>query len=154
MEGFPLQSLDEYLRTRLARACGLKAAAVSYDELDGVPAIVVERYDRTIQTNGTVARTHQEDLCQALGYLSKDKYVPAPTDILPLLKSDASGQSAYDFVSALFFNYLIGAALPWHRITVRSQPWRRCCSSLVRKPLDCKAANFAVTTAESSCFPC
>ena len=109
VEGLTLQSLDEYLCMRLARTCGLKAATVSYEEFDGVPVIVVERYDRMIQTNGAVTRIHQEDLCQALGYLPKDKYVPTPADILSLLKSDASDQSVYDFVSALFFNYPIGA---------------------------------------------
>lgn len=109
VEGLTLRSLDEYLCMRLARICGLKAATVSYEEFDGVPAIVVERYDRMIQTNGAVTRIHQEDLCQALGYLPKDKYVPTPADIPSLLKSDASDQSVYDFVSALFFNYLIGA---------------------------------------------
>ncbi|MBR3225703.1 MAG: HipA domain-containing protein [Atopobiaceae bacterium] len=109
VEGFSLQSLDEYLCMRLAWECGLQVAPVSYEEFDGVPAIVVERYDREITSNGLVLRLHQEDLCQALGYMPKDKYTPSPAEILVLLAADQDGRSINDFVSALFFNYLIGA---------------------------------------------
>ena len=109
VEGFSLQSLDEYLCMRLAWECGLQVAPVSYEEFDGVPAIVVERYDREIDASGSVVRLHQEDLCQALGYMPSDKYIPAPADILALLSADHSGRSTHDFVAALFFSYLIGA---------------------------------------------
>ena len=109
VEGFSLQGLDEYLCMRLATACGLPAASVEYEEFDGVPAIVVERYDREVSADGTVTRLHQEDLCQALGYLPGQKYDAIVAEVLRLLGLDASGQSVYDFVSALFFNYLVGA---------------------------------------------
>jgi serine/threonine-protein kinase HipA len=109
VEGFSLQSLDEYLCMRLASECGLQVAEVSYEEFGSVPAIVVERYDREVHSDGSVARLHQEDLCQALGYLPQNKYAPSASEALGLLKADATGRSTQDFVSALFFNYLIGA---------------------------------------------
>lgn len=109
VEGFPLQGLDEYLCMRLAWECGLQASPTSYEEFDGVPAIVVERYDREARSNGSVARLHQEDLCQALGYLPRDKYTPTPAEVISLLEADHTGRSTSDFVCALFFNYLIGA---------------------------------------------
>jgi serine/threonine-protein kinase HipA len=37
------------------------------------PTLVVERYDREVRS-GTIARTHQEDLCQVLGLASAAKY--------------------------------------------------------------------------------
>lgn len=109
VEGFPLQGLNEYLCMRLAAECGLQVAVASYEEFDGVPAIVIERYDREVTPSGQVVRLHQEDLCQALGFLPRDKYKPTPSDVLQLMRHDTTGQSTFDFVSALFFNYLIGA---------------------------------------------
>ena len=109
VEGFSFQSLDSYLCMQIANTCGLQVAKAAYEEFGGTPAIVVERYDREVLDDGSVLRLHQEDLCQALGYMPENKYVPSPVDILGLLAADESGQSAYNFVSALFFNYLIGA---------------------------------------------
>lgn len=109
VDGFSLQGLDEYLCMRLASACGLSVANTTYEEFDGTPAIVVERYDREALPNGTVIRLHQEDLCQAMGFLPSEKYVPSPSEIIAALRADSTGQSVDDFVSALFFNYLIGA---------------------------------------------
>ncbi len=109
VEGISLQALDEYLCMRVAARCGLPVASVSYEEFAGVPAIVVERYDRRVDAAGGVERLHQEDLCQALGYLPADKYRPTPSEVLRLLGEDRTGQSVDDFVAALFFNYLVGA---------------------------------------------
>ena len=107
--GFELQQLDEYLCMRLASSVGLACAQVSYQEFAAVPAIVVERYDREIVEGGLVARLHQEDLCQAMGLMPKDKYKPSAMDCMDVMRMDGSGDSVERFVSALFFNYLIGA---------------------------------------------
>ena len=37
-------------------------------------ALIIERYDRRTLEDGTIKRIHQEDFCQALGYLANRKY--------------------------------------------------------------------------------
>jgi len=57
----------------LSRACGFDTAATEVLAIDGVPVLLVTRYDRQI-TEGKVQRLHQEDFCQALGLPSRLKY--------------------------------------------------------------------------------
>ena len=109
-----LQALDEYFCIELASRVGLRAARVEYREFDGMPAIVVERFDRVQLGEGAVLRLHQEDLCQALGFPPSKKYTsdggPTAQDVLQQLKTGADAESADRFTEALFFNYLIGAS--------------------------------------------
>ncbi|NMA97740.1 MAG: type II toxin-antitoxin system HipA family toxin [Phyllobacteriaceae bacterium] len=42
-------------------------------EIDGVPVLLVERFDRRVE-NALVTRVHQEDFCQALGLPTRHKY--------------------------------------------------------------------------------
>lgn len=58
----------------LARAIGLAVAPSSLVVVAGHKALLVERYDRSLGENGHLARMHQEDFCQALGYPSELKY--------------------------------------------------------------------------------
>lgn len=112
------QALNEYVCMRLASACGISTAKVEYCEFEGdggvEPAIVIERYDRLISEN-SVRRLHQEDLCQALGYLPDNKYAvdggPGCADILRLLMSTGptAQTNVASFLQMLFFNYLIAA---------------------------------------------
>jgi serine/threonine-protein kinase HipA len=51
----------------LARAAGLTTVTTELAELGGVPSLIVSRFDRRVDGDGTVRRVHQEDLCQALG---------------------------------------------------------------------------------------
>ena len=107
------QALDEYVCMRTAELAGVDAARTSYETFDGIPAIVIERFDRKIDDFGEVVRLHQEDLCQALGIHPSRKYTsdggPKAKDIVLLLKEKTSPESVDSFVSMLFFNYLIGA---------------------------------------------
>jgi serine/threonine-protein kinase HipA len=57
----------------LARAMGLDAVDAAPIELAGRQALLVARYDRIVEADG-VARLHQEDFCQALGYPPELKY--------------------------------------------------------------------------------
>lgn len=107
--GFDDEALDEYACMRLAAHVGLDAAEVGFREFGGVPAIVVARYDRVALADGSVARLHQEDLCQALGYLPADKYLPTATEVAGALSGAGGGDSVGRFLDALLFNYLIGA---------------------------------------------
>jgi serine/threonine-protein kinase HipA len=78
--------------------------------------LVVERYDRERQENGTIVRLHQEDFCQALGILPEQKYEseggPSLVQCFDLLKK-YSIRPAADQMAMLqwvIFNYLIGNA--------------------------------------------
>lgn len=118
VRGLSHQALNEYVCMRLAAACGINAAQTDYHEFEGrhgpEPAIIVERYDRLTEGE-TVARIHQEDLCQALGCLPDNKYAmyggPCCSDVLKVLVSTGptAQANAAGFLQMLFFNYLLAA---------------------------------------------
>lgn len=118
VRGLSHQALNEYVCMRLAAACGVNVAKVEYLEFEDAsevePAIVIERYDR-LTSGDVVKRTHQEDLCQALGCLPENKYTdsggPGCADVLELLKSTGhtAQSNVASFLQMLFFNYLIAA---------------------------------------------
>lgn len=60
---------DEEYGSRLARALDLAQFSTSIEDFDGLPTLVVERYDRK---GGE--RVHQEDFSQALGAAGSEKY--------------------------------------------------------------------------------
>jgi len=60
---------DEEYGSRIARRLGLAHFTTSIESFDGLPALVVERYDRV---GGE--RLHQEDFNQALGARGNEKY--------------------------------------------------------------------------------
>lgn len=60
---------DEEYGSRIARRLGLAGFETSIEEFDGLPAIVIERYDR-----GDGKRVHQEDFSQVLGASHNQKY--------------------------------------------------------------------------------
>ncbi len=60
---------DEEYGSRIARSLGLAAFDTTITEFDGLPTLVIERYDRV---DGH--RVHQEDLSQALGASRSQKY--------------------------------------------------------------------------------
>ncbi len=74
-------------------------------------AIVVDRYDRFTQSDGTILRIHQEDMCQALGLPPTAKYQseggPSPEDITALLRRHGSADDAERFLDAMAFNWVI-----------------------------------------------
>lgn len=63
----------EALGLALARAIGLNAVEASIAEVSGRKGLLVKRYDR-VKRDGSFARLHQEDFCQALGYPGELKY--------------------------------------------------------------------------------
>jgi serine/threonine-protein kinase HipA len=67
-----LRDLEAY-GLKLARAIGLNVVDAEPIELAGRNALLVARYDR-VAHDDAVARLHQEDLCQALGYPPELKY--------------------------------------------------------------------------------
>lgn len=58
---------------RLARAVELTTIDPQLVDIDDRPCLIVDRYDRTRDGDGTVERVHQEDLCQATGTNPRDR---------------------------------------------------------------------------------
>jgi serine/threonine-protein kinase HipA len=69
LEKKPTVIFDEEYGSRLARGLGLANFDTRIEVLDGLPALVVERFDRMAG-----ARVHQEDFNQALGASGNQKY--------------------------------------------------------------------------------
>jgi serine/threonine-protein kinase HipA len=115
-ERFPGLVANEVLCMTLAGAVGLNVPPVSIRPVGTKPCIVVQRYDRVIEADGSVARVHQEDFCQALGFSPERKYQqeggPLPRDCIGLLRewSTVPALDIRDFLDGLAFNVLIGNA--------------------------------------------
>lgn len=58
----------------LAEAMQLKTARTQVCSVLGRPFLLVERYDRMLDSHGQRQRLHQEDFCQALGVVPEMKY--------------------------------------------------------------------------------
>jgi serine/threonine-protein kinase HipA len=109
---------NEALCMKLAAASGLPAAAVETRTVDGIDFLLVERYDRRHKKSADgkpiLERLHQEDLCQALGFVSEMKYQaeggPSLKQCFALLR-DVSSAPVIDLANlldAVIFNYLAG----------------------------------------------
>lgn len=103
---------NERFCMEIARRLGLDVATTETILLDGMPVLVVERYDRVIGADGAIDRIHQEDLCQALGLPPELKYEdgggPSLARIARLLQEVAAPGSAARFLEALTLNVAIG----------------------------------------------
>lgn len=103
----------------LAGRVGLRAPKVEIRRFEDQRCLLIERYDRRIG-DGRVRRLHQEDFCQALGYLPEAKYEFADdgTRIGPGLPDclGALGRTRVpivenaEFLRRVIFNYLVGNA--------------------------------------------
>ena len=115
-ERFPGLVATEVLCMTLARAVGLNVPPVSVRPVGNKPCIVVQRYDRSVDANGSVTRVHQEDFCQALGFPPERKHQqeggPLLRDGIGLLRewSTVAALDIRDFLDGLIFNVLIGNA--------------------------------------------
>ena len=69
---YPTMIYDEAFSMQLAYDIGLTKYPVWLENFDGLDALVIERYDRTSNTQG--GRIHQEDFNQALGAHGIEKY--------------------------------------------------------------------------------
>lgn len=100
---------------KLAARVGLRAPTVEIAAAEGIPFLVIERYDRRSGEGGGVVRVHQEDFCQALAVPPERKYQgeggPSLAQCFGVL--DACARPALDRLELLrrvIFNYLIGNA--------------------------------------------
>ncbi|NLI74861.1 MAG: type II toxin-antitoxin system HipA family toxin [Candidatus Riflebacteria bacterium] len=113
---FPGLVATEVLCMTLAKTVGLNVPPVCVRSVGDTPCIVVQRYDRSIDADGSVKRIHQEDFCQALGFPPERKYQqeggPLLRDCIGLLRewSTVAALDIRDFLDGLIFNVLIGNA--------------------------------------------
>ncbi len=105
---------NEAFCLELANLVGIPTAKAEIRRAGAIDYLLVERYDRRIDANGTVHRLHQEDFCQALGIVSENKYQneggPSLKDCFELLRR-ASTRPVIDLahlLDAVIFNLLIG----------------------------------------------
>lgn len=114
LPGFADNDLVEHVCMRALRLCGVAAARTEIVQAEGERAVAVERFDRRGDPGGPVARVHQEDVCQALGFPSHIKYQhaggPSPVDLADLLgRAFDSRTSLALFRDALICNWLLAA---------------------------------------------
>jgi len=69
---YPTSIYDEEFGARFAQAAGLTSFPTWIEEFAGVPAVVIERYDRS--PDAPQGRIHQEDFSQVLGAAGDQKY--------------------------------------------------------------------------------
>lgn len=117
VDGYRVQALNEHISLQSARRAGLSAAGSRIEQFGDESALIVERYDRRHDRDGTLVRLHQEDLCQATGTYPGQKYEseggPRAVHIIDLLRTHSTRRFRQDnldaFVDALAFNVLIQA---------------------------------------------
>lgn len=104
----PTVIYDEEYGARLARRVALAAFDTRVESFDGLPALVVERFDRA---SGT--RIHQEDFNQALGASGNQKYqeiggVVSLTRVADVLVRHASSQDLQNLARMLVLTVVVG----------------------------------------------
>src|SRR5579863_1570657 len=111
--GFPE---NELFVTRLAGLCRLPAVTAELRTIENNRHLLVKRYDRVVDADGTIHRLHQEDFCQALGVAPVRKYEkeggPRFDQCFGLV-DDASVEPALDtreLLRWLVFNLIVGNA--------------------------------------------
>jgi len=103
---------NEAFCMRLAKQLGLSVANVETILVDQRPVLVVERYDRIVDPDGTVRRVHQEDFCQALGLPADRKYEqdagPTLARLAGTLQDIAEPTASEGLLRAVTLNVAIG----------------------------------------------
>lgn len=109
---YPKTVENEAFCMRIAQNLGLAVATVETTEVAKRKLIVVERFDRTVGSDGAVERVHQEDFCQATGVPADTKYEedggPSLERIAGILQSVAAADSLERFLQAVTLNVLVG----------------------------------------------
>ena len=112
---FPGLVQNELFCLDLAREVGLPAAAAQVAPTP-TPMLLIERYDRRRQADGTIERLHQEDFCQALGLPPEVKYQneggPSLAALFAVLArgSRTPLPDKRDLLKLVFYNFIIGNA--------------------------------------------
>jgi serine/threonine-protein kinase HipA len=116
MEHLAHQEVNEHLCMRAAGRLGMRVAHSEVMQFGNERAIVLERYDRVVRSDGSVLRVHQEDICQALAIYPARKYEredggPGAVAIVDTLRRHISPTQARVaiemFCRALAYNWVI-----------------------------------------------
>lgn len=105
---------NEMFCLKLAQLAGFKVPKHSLGWSKNLPYLIIERYDRKVEEDGSVVRLHQEDFCQAMSILpiNKDETSGGPSikSCLDLIDANAKQPAAdkITFLKLMIFNYLIG----------------------------------------------
>ena len=105
---------NEYICNRMAFHSGLNVPQMRIVDFAGKTALLITRFDRVMDDEGVVTRLHQEDFCQALGFMSKNKYEenggPGLQTSISLIRnnSDAPIADYNSFLEMAVFNYILG----------------------------------------------
>lgn len=109
---YPHTVENEALCMRIAKHLDLDVAAVETTEIAGRKLIVVERYDRVVDLDGSVERIHQEDFCQATGTPPDTKYEedggPSLRRVAGILESVAPPGSLEKLARAVALHVVLG----------------------------------------------
>jgi len=103
---------NEAFCMRVAKHLGLAVAQVETILVDERPVLVVERFDRIVDADGTVRRVHQEDFCQALGLPADKKYEqdagPTLARVARVLQDVADPSAPATLLRAVTLNVALG----------------------------------------------
>jgi len=107
--------VTEHITLQVARGLGVDVANTEVGVFDGEHVLIVERFDR-IRLDERPIRVHQEDLAQATGTSSLNKYEqdggPSYRDLFAVFDRDLSferaGEAKRRFVECLVFSWIIG----------------------------------------------
>jgi serine/threonine-protein kinase HipA len=105
---------NEYFCMKLAERVGLNVPECEVLDDKNHPLFIIKRYDRKLDK--VVKRIHQQDFCQAQGYISEEKYEqkggPSLKDNYKLIKTNVTIQhrakALFDFLDWISFNLIIG----------------------------------------------
>ena len=104
------QALLEHVSLRALGFLKLRVAHSEFTHFEDEPAIVVERFDRLRDNDGSLRRAHQEDLCQSTSTLPDVKYkVTADSAVQVLRGGGASEDTVFEFVRAVIANWVLAA---------------------------------------------
>ncbi|MCT4709759.1 type II toxin-antitoxin system HipA family toxin [Enterobacteriaceae bacterium H11S18] len=106
---------NEWLCSLIVAEYGLSVAKTEIARFDDQKALVVERFDRRLSSDGKWwVRLPQEDLCQAMGVSPLRKYQadggPGITDVMTILsRSEHASKDRYDFFKAQIVFWILAA---------------------------------------------
>jgi serine/threonine-protein kinase HipA len=112
----PGSAENEAFAMRLSAALGLPTAGVELRRTANRPYLLVERYDRQLESEGAIRRLHQEDFCQALGIQPENKYAseggPIFKNCFDLVRRacDQPAVAVLQLLNAALFNLIVGNA--------------------------------------------
>jgi serine/threonine-protein kinase HipA len=112
-DGPHAMAANEATCLRLAASCGLDVPGTELLDLNGLPVLAVERYDRRPAPGGP-ERVHQEDGCQATGNPPASKYQeqggPGLRNLAALLRDYGNVADITELLRRTTFNMAVGNA--------------------------------------------